>query len=220
MTIIDFKNMPISKADARVLTEQIQVSASEVATLIATAYDLRVWEPLGYPTWNAYCAGEFADLSFSRESRAVTVASLRQAGLSQRAIASAIGVGQSTVCKTLKQVIENRSPDQAIGTDGKSYPAKRRKPVEPPLTPPTSINNKKTGPQRLKARAEARHSLVNAAISLNALSRQVEKIIAADLEFTPKDEELQKAPDVIYAAVKSIAHSLKGILNVRATYRP
>lgn len=83
-----------------------------------------------------------------------------------------------------------------------------------PDTKPIPIGRKR-GPQRIRARAEARHSLVAVAIALQTTARQISSINTPDLEFSQSDSELNQAPEIIAAAVKEITHSLKEIKHVR-----
>jgi hypothetical protein len=95
---------------------------------------------LGYATWDDYAAAEFESvrgLRMPREDRAEVVQSLRQAGLSIRAIASATGIGDKTVQRDLAPVVNDYSsraqsdePIAAvIGIDGKRHPAHKQREV-------------------------------------------------------------------------------------------
>lgn len=117
------------------LTEQIKSSIRSAVQLITTAYLGRVWVPLGYTSWDAYCNDQFADcwLSVPREDIRATVGSLREAGLSLRAIASVTAQSKDTVSRQLAGVSNSRAsetPDQQSvtnwppavqGMDGKVY---------------------------------------------------------------------------------------------------
>jgi hypothetical protein len=69
--------------------------------------------PLGYSNWDAYCKAEFptSRLRLPREERAEVVASLRESGLSIRAIEAATGVSRKTVIKDFNKVVEFPPPD-------------------------------------------------------------------------------------------------------------
>lgn len=130
---------------ARDLTERIRTTVGVAWELVKQAYTSRAWAALGYGSWDAYCEAEFAGvrLKLPRESRHEAVASLRDAGLSIRAIAAATGESVGTVHSEVSRV-QNRTPDtvddepddepevesapprpapKVTGTDGKSYPA-------------------------------------------------------------------------------------------------
>jgi hypothetical protein len=127
--------------EAREITQTIKATVERAWNLIegawkliVDAYQRRAWLALDYPTWDAYCLGEFgsAPLAVSREERPEMVLRLRQAGLSQRAIATATGVSQKTVDRDLdaKSTESDDSvvlPDKVIGLDGKERPAERPK---------------------------------------------------------------------------------------------
>lgn len=94
---------PLSEIEARRLTNQINGALTVAWDLVITAYERRVWEPLGYASWDSYCRAEFGTtrLRLPAEERAETVHSLREAGLSTRAIASATGTDKRTVGRDL-----------------------------------------------------------------------------------------------------------------------
>lgn len=102
----------LNAADARALTDRIKVGVEAVWELIKQAYTERAWDALGYSSWDDYCTREFGTsrLRLPREERAEVVASLRESGLSQRAIASATGLSQDTVRRDLTAGERNRSP--------------------------------------------------------------------------------------------------------------
>ena len=85
--------------DARVLTARIRESVAGVWDLIVEAYTSRAWTSLGYDSWDDYTRTEFdgVRIALPREDRREVIGSLRDAGLSTRAIASAIGVNDKTV---------------------------------------------------------------------------------------------------------------------------
>ncbi|MFA4050983.1 MULTISPECIES: winged helix-turn-helix domain-containing protein [Mycobacteroides] len=126
----------MSPTDARALTESIRSSVDRVWDLIAKAYTQRAWAVLGYPSWDVYCEREFASTWFKlpRETRAEVVLSLRDSGLSTRAIAAATGVSQSTVQRELPAppTESNDSVGPVTGTNGKTY--QPTQPVRPTLT--------------------------------------------------------------------------------------
>lgn len=126
----------MSPSDARALTESIRTSVDRVWDLITKAYTRRAWAVLGYPSWDVYCEREFSSTWFRlpRETRSEVVLSLRDAGLSTRAIAAATGVSQSTVQRALPAppTESNESVAPITGTNGKSY--QPTQPVRPALT--------------------------------------------------------------------------------------
>ena len=128
----------LSKADARALTDRINAAAVGLWELVVTAYQGRAWVALGYNSWDAYTDAEFADvrLALPREKRKETVASLRDAGLSMRAIAAATGVGRGTVERDISARVPNGTPEPepVTGKDGKVYrrPPARRAPAKKP----------------------------------------------------------------------------------------
>ncbi|MGW1246967.1 hypothetical protein [Streptomyces sp. NPDC002535] len=124
------QDITLAHNQARALTDRIKVAVEGTWLLIQEAYTSRAWAALGYDTWDAYCTAEFgqARLRLPREERQEVVASLRENGLSTRAIASATGVSQMQVSRDLRSSGEpNVSP--VTGTDGKTYTASRPQPA-------------------------------------------------------------------------------------------
>ncbi len=109
-----------------------------IATLddIAAAYAQRDWVALGYADWQAYVDGEYGAerLRLTPEHRAKAVQELRLAGMSQRAIGSALGVSVGTVNADLSGV-QDRTPAEIQGADGKTYTATRPAPAPVPTGP-------------------------------------------------------------------------------------
>lgn len=102
----------VSAEYARSLTDKIKVAVEGTWHLITEAYTSRAWSALGYSSWDDYCTREFGTsrLRLPREERAETVQSLREAGLSLRAIASATGDSKDTIARALSPV-SNETPD-------------------------------------------------------------------------------------------------------------
>ena len=110
-----------SAEEARKLTDRIRESASTYWADIAVAYKAHAWLSLGYGTWDEYCTGEFDDIAvpLPKEGLPAVVRSLRESGLSVRAISSVTGQSKSTVSR---QVSQSGTPAQVQGSDGKQYP--------------------------------------------------------------------------------------------------
>lgn len=94
----------LTATDARALTDRIKVGVEAVWDLITQAYVERAWGVLGYSSWDDYCTREFGTsrLRLPREERSEVVASLRESGLSIRAIAAATGDSPRTVRRSLE----------------------------------------------------------------------------------------------------------------------
>jgi len=135
MSQLDRAEVSRRRARAGRIRQGIQSYISTLAD-VAAAYAERDWEVLGYESWEAYVDEEFgADrLRLTPEHRQKAVQELRLAGLSQRAIGSALGVSASTVNADLAGV-QNRTPDEAPaqvkGVDGKTYTTKTPAPRDP-----------------------------------------------------------------------------------------
>lgn len=72
---------------------------------------------------------------------------------------------------------------------------------------------RKTGPQRQKARTEARNAWITSAIALQSISTQLARTPISDLEVHAHDTELLQAFCIVADAVKSIAKLEKEVRN-------
>ena len=118
----------ISAQDARNLTDKIKAGTAALWELIKEAYASRAWASLGYASWDDYCTQEFGTsrIRLPREERREVVSSMREIGMSTRAIASATGISQKTASRELAAAREsNDSPVPVTGTDGKTYEGRR-----------------------------------------------------------------------------------------------
>jgi hypothetical protein len=125
---------PLSESEAQELTREIAQTLAVAWDKIVEAYQRRVWEPLGYGSWDCYCRAELGAtrLRLPAEEREEAVRSLRSAGLSTRAIASATGRSRSAVHRGFAGVPDGtpadayRQPARSVtGLDGKSYAGSR-----------------------------------------------------------------------------------------------
>ncbi len=89
--------------EAQALTQKIRVAADDLWGLVVVAYQARAWTAMGYRTWDVYVSKELGDLRFRlpREDRREIVQSLRDNGLSLRAIAAVTGYDKHTVSRDL-----------------------------------------------------------------------------------------------------------------------
>lgn len=125
---------------ARELTDRIKVAVEGTWQLVKQAYLSRAWAALGYASWDDYCTREFGTsrLRLPREERQEVVASLRDTGMSVRAIAAATGNSVGTIHSELRAGVQNRTPNLApepqkiTGTDGKTYPQPAARPTAAP----------------------------------------------------------------------------------------
>ena len=112
---------------ARDLTDQIKTGMESVYLLIRAAYRGRAWQALGFGSWDEYVTREFGNLHLRPplEYRQDVVLSLREAGMSTRAIASATQLSKDTVRRELNaatganaQVVDGVP---VVGMNGKTY---------------------------------------------------------------------------------------------------
>ncbi len=173
----------ISATDARRITEQIKVSVEAVWHLISQAYTTRAWSALGYASWDEYCTREFGTsrLRLPREERSEVVASLRESGLSLRAIAAATGDSHTEVRRSLAGGT-NVPPEPAAepaqpitGTDGKTYPRPEPKRHLSPVPDADEFPAKTT-----KHRRPLDESFWQAAYDLTKVTERIERLVEDD----------------------------------------
>jgi transposase-like protein len=107
-----------SETTARALTDQLRQSLAVSWELLVEAYQRRAWAALGYQSWDAYTDAELGEvrLRLPREERREVVASMTEAGMSTRAIGSALGVNEATVSRDRARVA-NATPDEPIDAE-------------------------------------------------------------------------------------------------------
>lgn len=140
---------------ARDLTDRIKTTLTRAWDLVTEAWQTRAWVALGYPSWDAYVAEEFAGtrLALPRAERPGVVASMRQASMSNRAIASATGLSEATVRRTAGA--SDDAPARVTGTDGKAYAAKVAAPVYRPDPATERFNRAARLADQIKEAAQA-----------------------------------------------------------------
>lgn len=102
---------------ARDLTDRIKFSLDGMWELVRAAYISRAWAALGYLTWDEYCTREFgtSHIRLPREERGEVIGSLRDSGLSLRAIAAATGLSRGTVGNELAgSGVQNWTPEVEV----------------------------------------------------------------------------------------------------------
>ena len=142
---------------ARALTDRMKTGVAVMSELIKEAYQGRVWDALGYSNWDEWTIREFGagQLRIPKEERTEYVASLRESGMSVRAIASATGINRETVRQEviaaaatgnklsvdqegilsdlLAEELITAEPITIIGTNGKCYTPTAPKPAPKPV---------------------------------------------------------------------------------------
>lgn len=140
----------LSANQARELTDRIKVGVEAVWELIKQAYTSRAWSVLGYSSWDDYCTREFGTsrIKLPREERQEVVASMREIGMSTRAIASATGTSKNTITEDFKQLSQTGTPRSepapVKGTDGKTYTPR---PAPLPAAPEPSFDDDPEPPE-------------------------------------------------------------------------
>lgn len=131
--------------EARDLTDRIRAALDIAWQFVIQAWKGRAWASLGYGSWDDYCTREFGAhrLRLPREERQEVVGSLRDAGMSIRAIAAATGVDGKTVRNDLKPPGEEYSPPElGLDVDEDVVDAELLPEPAPPPRPVTGMDGK------------------------------------------------------------------------------
>jgi hypothetical protein len=124
----------------KLLLTSITEQANKLQAILDEARTNEDHLALGYASWTAYIAGEYAGLlaELTRANRREVVGSLTSAGMPTRAIAEIVDVDHSTVVRDQKQVVHPAPPARedhvdrhVTGMDGKSYAVPSKPVVEP-----------------------------------------------------------------------------------------
>lgn len=191
----------LNAENARELTRKIRVGLEGTYALIIDAFKGRAWTALGYPTWDAYCQGEFGALSLQppREERQQVILSLREAGMSVRAIGSATDISHMTVVRDLRALEASESPlsgvtnvtpeASTIGLDGKTYTQKPEPAFYDVMLDDSLLDMSaddmgiaiKTGPQTPRVMHKPAGILIPAEVKAEKLAQQGELFTAEEL---------------------------------------
>lgn len=121
------EQVTLSEADARKLTEQIAEGLADVHELIVQAWEGQAWRSLGFASWDAWIDENFRGLQLRppREQRDEVVQSMRETGMSIRAISQATDLGAGTIHRAAAAGVPNGTPEEGpsnvVGLDGKTY---------------------------------------------------------------------------------------------------
>lgn len=142
-TVID--TVLLTEAKARSLDKKIRSAGDKVAsgfdtllTLMEQATEGSIHLALGFVSLSAYFNEAIRIAPTDTDERQLMAGAMSGKGMSQRAIAKALGVSQSTVRDDLKDVSSDDSPGGepavTVGVDGKEY-ARPEKPAESDAEP-------------------------------------------------------------------------------------
>ena len=128
--------------EAKRRVDRVKSGVERIWDDLVVLYRERAWSVLGYQSWDALCDAEFGGtrIALPRQQRQEVVCDLRGAGMSTRAIATAVGVSHQTVANDLEATVKSLTvgSNQAItGLDGRTRTATpvRTNQVPQPIEP-------------------------------------------------------------------------------------
>lgn len=120
--IVDEVIPALTYDEARTLTDEINNDTLQASIKVAQAWQGQAWKPLGYKSWEEYADAELPLLGSNQANRHVLLVSLRNVGMSTRAIAAVTGLHPTTIGRHVSGAA-NAAPE-VTGVDGKTYPSK------------------------------------------------------------------------------------------------
>lgn len=154
----------MGEAEARERLGRVKGHVAAAWDDLVALWSRRAWLSLGHPSWDALCDAELdgARIALPREQRREVVGRMREAGMSTRAIGSAVGVHHDTVAQDIKATVgfpTVERPAAVISLDGRRRPA-----IQPPRSrvpaPMPSDAEQRADADRMSASALT-HALVN-----------------------------------------------------------
>ena len=104
----------------RLMAATVRDNLTKIADLVAEAKSGQLHIALGFSSWTAYLADAIgSQIELSTDSRRAVVELLAGEGMSNRAIATAVGVTEGTVRND--KVRSDYAPEPVTGLDGKTY---------------------------------------------------------------------------------------------------
>lgn len=155
--VVDFASLE----EARRITNELRAAQGAIedrakvfVALAVDAFNRRVWVPMGYSSWEVYCAAEQVAIAerIPKTLRVEIVSTMTEAQMSTRAIAAPLGVDHTTVLLDQRQAgggnpppaadrskedVEPRFKELVKGRDGKAYKRPEPKPTPAPPKPST-----------------------------------------------------------------------------------
>lgn len=144
---------PYTKAKAENLDKRIVATVDKIADnfdilegLVKEAKEGQIHIALGFASWTAYFAARINTKFAEITDRQVAALMLHEEGMSNRAIASTLGVSPATVVTDVKTAKAKKpaatsapkAPSKTVGKDGKEYTrTTAKKPAAQPVSKPT-----------------------------------------------------------------------------------
>lgn len=124
----------------RLMAATVRDNLTKIADLVAEAKSGQLHIALGFSSWTAYLADAIgSQIELSTDSRRAVVELLAGEGMSNRAIATAVGVTEGTVRND--KVRSDYAPEPVTGLDGKTYKKSGTKKKPDPPTPAATVKS-------------------------------------------------------------------------------
>jgi hypothetical protein len=113
---------PLSVDDAWRLIDQVKQGISLIVPAVIELWQRCGWQAAGYDSWNAMCAAEFrVTVQLPKSERVKAVQQMTDVGMSTRAIASALDVGNKTVARDQHDTVSFDTVREVTGLDGRTF---------------------------------------------------------------------------------------------------
>lgn len=139
LAVIDGETLPepLSENKAKALDKKIRAASDKLTDNVNALFDLldqaaagQIHVALGYPSWTAYTKDAVRFTPSDKVERKELAKMMSGKGMSQRAIASTLGVSQKTIDRDLEG--ESSDSGEVTGTDGKTYAKTKMEPEAQP----------------------------------------------------------------------------------------
>lgn len=128
---------PLSERKAQALDKKIRTAGEKLTNDVNALWELldqaaagQIHVALGYPSWTAYVKDAVVITPSDKVERKELAKLMAGKGMSQRAIAGALGVSQKTIDRDLKG---EELPAETTGLDGKTYKQEPESEPEPEI---------------------------------------------------------------------------------------
>jgi hypothetical protein len=126
----------VNKREARSLISRVIKDMYDAANCVTELYEGQAWLVLGYADWSELCAAEFGSLrELGQTERRTLVSSMSAHGMSTRAQGAVTGTSAPTIMRDQQQVLQDETPGNVVGLDGKTYTRRARPEPEPEPEP-------------------------------------------------------------------------------------
>lgn len=207
---------PLSERKAQALDKKIRTAGEKLTNDVNALWELldqaaagQIHVALGYPSWTAYVKDAVVITPSDKVERKELAKLMAGKGMSQRAIAGALGVSQKTIDRDLEG---EELPTEKTGLDGKTYKQEPESEPEPEIIEAEVVEDPEDEPQYTAADVieEFKTEVDNLQINLQAFK----DVATTDPELFAKARK--RIAQRFTGKLKSAAADLEDLINLIA----